>query len=180
VDTIETLSVSALRLLVFVLTGALALAALNLGWVVGTMGLVAAALAFAGQDFIRDYLAGVFILVENQFYVGDIVKVAGISGTVEDFSLRRTTLRDTDGTLHVVSNGLIRVASNHTRGYAGIDLDVPIGYDTDIDRAIALIEEVAVTLAEDPRWADRILDVPALVRVGASTRRDCRSRCWGK
>ena len=167
VDTIEKLGVSAIRLVVFVLVGALVLAVLNLGWVVGALGLVLAALAFAGQDFVRDYLAGVFILFENQFYVGDVIRVAGVTGTVEEFTLRRTALRDGDGTLHMVSNGEFRVASNLTRGYAGINLDVPIGYDADVDRVMALIDEAGAALAADPAWARRILEAPAAVRVDA-------------
>src|SRR5262245_59694720 len=167
VDTIETLGVSTIRLVVVLLLIGLVLAALNLGEVVAAFGLVLAALAFAGQDFVRDYLAGFFILVENQFYVGDVVQIAGVNGTVEDFTLRRTTLRDINGTLHIVSNGEIRVASNQTRGYAGIDLDVPVGYGTDAELAMTLIEEVGKALAVDPDWASRILERPAAVRVGA-------------
>jgi len=167
VATIETLGVSTLRFVVFLLLGALVLAVLNLGEVVAALGLVIAAVAFAGQDFVRDYLAGIFIIVENQFFVGDVIGVAGMTGTVEDFTLRRTTLRDVQGTLHIVSNGEIRVASNLTRGYAGINLDVPIGYDTDVDRAMTLIKDVGTKLAADPSWAERILDLPAAVRVGA-------------
>jgi small conductance mechanosensitive channel len=165
VNTLETLGVSAIRFVVVVLVVALVLAALNLGWVVGAMGFVFAALAFAGQDFVRDYLAGMFILVENQFYVGDVVRLAQVTGTVEDFTLRRTTLRDADGALHIVSNGLIRQASNLTRGYAGINLDVPIAYDTDVDSAMAIIGNVGKALAADRAWGERILEAPTAVRV---------------
>ena len=167
VATIETLGVSTLRFVVFLLVGALVLAVLNLGEIVAALGFVIAAIAFAGQDFVRDYLAGIFIIVENQFFVGDVIRIAGMTGTVEDFTLRRTTLRDIEGTLHIVSNGEIRVASNLTRGYAGIDLDVPISYDTDVDRAMTLIKDVGTRLAADPTWSERILDLPAAVRVGA-------------
>jgi small conductance mechanosensitive channel len=167
VDTIELVGVSAIRFIVIILLVALVLAFLDLGWVVGTLGALLAALAFAGQDFVRDYLAGLFILVENQFYVGDVIRVADVTGTVEDFTLRKTTLRDTQGALHIVSNGEIRVASNLTRGFAGIDLDVPIAYDADVEQAMALIAEAGMALAADPAWADRILEPPAGVRVGA-------------
>jgi small conductance mechanosensitive channel len=167
VDTIESFGMSAIRIVVAALVIALVLAVLNLGWVVGALGFVFAALAFAGQDFVRDYLAGIFILVENQFYVGDVIQVSGITGKVEDFTLRRTTLRDLDGTLHIVSNGEIRVASNHTRVYAGINLDVPIAYGADAELALRLIGEVGEGLAADDAWADRILEAPVAVRVNA-------------
>jgi small conductance mechanosensitive channel len=167
VNTIETLAVSILRFVVVILVCALVLAVLHLGELVAGLGLVIAALTFATQDYVRDYFAGMFIVIENQFFVGDVIRVAGITGTVEDFSLRRTMLRDSHGTLHIISNGEIRVASNLTRGYAGINLDVPISYETDVDRAISLIKEVAGRLAEDPTWAGRILKAPEAVRVGA-------------
>jgi small conductance mechanosensitive channel len=128
---------------------------------------VLAAVAFAGQDFVRDYLAGLVILLENQFYVGDVIGVGQVSGTVEDFSLRRTKLRDPSGTLHIVSNGEIRIASNQTRGYGGINLDMPIAYDADLDRAMALIGEVGARMAADPEWKDRVLEAPVAMRVDA-------------
>ena len=167
VDTIETLGVSTIRLVVVVLVVGLVMALLNLGELVAALGLVLAAIAFAGQDFVRDYLAGFFILVENQFSVGDVVTVAGVSGTVEDFTLRRTTVRDVNGTLHTVSNGEIRVASNQTRGFAGINLDVPIAYGADVEQAMTLIDGVGTALAADPVWASRILEPPTAIRVGA-------------
>jgi small-conductance mechanosensitive channel len=166
-DTIEAFGLSAVRFVVAVLVIALVLAVLNLGWVVGALGFVFAALAFAGQDFVRDYLAGLFILVENQFYVGDVIQVTGMTGTVEDFTLRRTMLRDLHGTLHIVSNGEIRIASNHTRGYAGINLDVPIAYDANVEHALTLIREVGEALAADHTWAEHILEAPVAVRVNA-------------
>lgn len=94
VDTMEALGVSTIRFVVVLLVGVLVLAVLNLGPVIAALGLVLAAIAFAGQDFVRDYLAGIVIIVENQFYVGDSIQAAGATGTVEDFTLRRTTLRD--------------------------------------------------------------------------------------
>jgi moderate conductance mechanosensitive channel len=168
VDTVETLAMSTIRFVVLLLVVILVLGVLNLGPVIAGLGLVLAAVAFAGQDFVRDYLAGLVILLENHFYVGDVIGVPGqVSGTVEDFSLRRTKLRDANGTLHIVSNGEIRIASNLTRGFGGINLDMPIAYDADLDRAMALIGEVGAALAADPEWADRVIEAPLAVRVEA-------------
>jgi small-conductance mechanosensitive channel len=180
VDTIETLGVSTIRFVVVILVIALVLAALNLGELVAALGLIFAALAFAGQDFVRDYIAGIFILVENQFYVGDVVQIAGVSGTVEDFTLRRTTLRDIDGALHIVSNGEIRIASNQTRGHAGINLDVPIGFDADVDRAMALIGEAGTAMSADEAWAPRILEKPTAVRVNSFEDTGLSIKVFGK
>jgi len=165
VDTVETLAVSTLRLVVVVLVVVIVLAVLDLGPVIAAFGIVIAAFAFAGQDFVRDYLAGLVILLENQFYVGDVIQVGLVSGTVEDFTLRHTNLRDLNGTLHIVSNGEIRVASNQTRGYGGINLEIPVAYGTDVDRATAIIAEVGVALQADPEWADRVLEPPTALRV---------------
>jgi len=167
VDTVETLAMSTIRFVVLVLVVILVLGVLNLGPVIAGLGLVLAAIAFAGQDFVRDYLAGLVILLENQFYVGDVIGVGQVSGTVEDFSLRRTKLRDPNGTLHIVSNGEIRIASNQTRGYGGINLDMPIAYDADLDRAMALVGEVGAKMAADPEWKDRVLEAPVAMRVDA-------------
>jgi small conductance mechanosensitive channel len=165
VDTVETLALSSLRLVVGGLVVVIILAFLDLGPIVAAFGIVLAAVAFAGQDFVRDYLAGLVILLENQFYVGDVIQVGGVSGTVEEFTLRRTNLRDLNGTLHIVSNGEIRIASNQTRGYGGINFEIPIAYNADVDRAMAIIREVGEAMKADPEWADRILEPVTPMRV---------------
>jgi moderate conductance mechanosensitive channel len=85
---------------------------------------------------------------------------------VEDFSLRRTTLRDLDGTVHTVPNGQITVASNLTRVWARVNLDIPVAYDTDLDVATRLINQVGEELHGDPEWRGRLLEAPSVVRVG--------------
>jgi small-conductance mechanosensitive channel len=94
---------------------ALDLFGIDIGPAIAGLGVVGLAVGFGAQTLIRDWLAGVFIVLENQYSAGDIVRIAGVEGTVEDFSLRRTTLRDVDGTIHTVPNGQITVASNLTR-----------------------------------------------------------------
>ena len=91
---------------------------LDIGPAVAGLGVVGIAIGFGAQSMVRDYLTGSLILVENQFAKGDVIQVAGVSGTVEDFTLRRTTLRDLDGVVHTVPNGEIKVASNLTRVWA--------------------------------------------------------------
>ncbi len=165
VDTVETLAVSTLRLVVGALVVIVILALLDLGPIIAAFGIVIAAIAFAGQDFVRDYLAGLVILLENQFYVGDVIQVGPVAGTVEAFTLRRTNLRDLDGTLHIVANGEIRIASNQTRGYGGINLEIPVAYDADVNRAMEVINEVGTAMTADPDWADRVLEAPSALRV---------------
>jgi small conductance mechanosensitive channel len=117
---------------------------------------VAAAVGFGAQDVVRDYIAGFFILVEDQFRVGDTVTIADVSGTVEDIQFRVTMLRNLDGRVHIVPNGLIKVASNHTSLFARPVIDVGISYDSDVDRALAVMKEELDALAADPEWSDGV------------------------
>jgi len=95
---------------------------------------------------VRDYLNGALILIENQFARGDVVKIAGVSGSVEDFTLRRTTLRDADGTVHTIPNGEIKIASNMTRVFAKVNVDVQVITAPEIDMATDVIDRVGRVL----------------------------------
>jgi small conductance mechanosensitive channel len=121
---------------------------------VGTV--VAAAIGFGAQDIVKDFLAGFFILAEDQFRIGDTVTIAGTTGTVEDIQFRITKLRDLEGNVHIVPNGQIGVASNFTNLFAQPVIDVGISYDSDVDLALSVLKDELDTLANDPDWADRI------------------------
>jgi moderate conductance mechanosensitive channel len=138
----------------------------DIGPAIAGLGIVGIAVGFGAQTLIRDWLAGIFVVLENQYNQGDVVRIAGVSGVVEDFSLRRTMLRDLDGTVHTVPNGQITVASNLTRVWARVNLDIPVAYDTDLDVASRLINQVGEELHGDPDWAGRLLEAPSVVRVG--------------
>lgn len=140
---------------------------ISIGPAIAGLGVVGIAVGFGAQTLIRDWLAGVFIILENQYSAGDVVRIGGVDGVVEDISLRRTTLRDLDGTVHTVPNGSIVVASNMTRGWARVNLDISVAYDTDIDRASAIIDDVGRSLTEDPEWQDRVIEAPSVMRVNA-------------
>lgn len=146
---------------------ALGLFAIDIGPALAGLGVIGIAVGFGAQSLIKDWLAGIFIVVENHYSQGDVVRIAGVEGVVEDFSLRRTTLRDLDGTVHTVPNGHIEVASNLTRLWARVNLDVSVAYDTDIDRATQLINRVGEELAEDEEWQPRLLEAPKVVRIAA-------------
>ncbi len=133
--------------------------------VLAGFGIAGIAIGFGAQYLIRDLIAGVFIILENQYRVGDIVRVADITGLVEDVTLRKTVLRDLDGIVHHVPNGEIRTASNYTRHFARVNLDVPVAYGTDLDRAISVINRVGKELAEDEKWRRVIKSPPQVLRV---------------
>jgi small-conductance mechanosensitive channel len=138
---------------------------LDVGPAIAGLGVVGIAIGFGAQAIVRDFFSGILILLENQYGQGDVVEIAGVTGTVEELTLRRTVLRDADGVVHNVPNGEIKVASNRTRVWRRINHDVIVAYGTDIERAIAVFDAVGVALAADPAWADRILETPSVDRV---------------
>jgi small conductance mechanosensitive channel len=133
--------------------------------VLAGFGIAGVAVGFGAQYLIRDLIAGIFIILENQYRVGDVARVADISGLVEDITLRKTVLRDLDGIVHHVPNGEIRTASNFTRHFARVNLNVSVGYGTDLDRAISVINRVGEELAEDEKWRKVIKSPPQVLRV---------------
>jgi small-conductance mechanosensitive channel len=126
---------------------------------------IGGAIGFGAQQLVRDYLNGTLILGENPYSVGDIVAIAGVRGTVEEVGLRRTVIRDIDGTVHSVPNGAIAVASNFTRRFARVNERFMVAYGSDLARATAVINGVGETFAADPAWAPRLIDVPAVLRI---------------
>jgi len=168
-DTLDDLGGHVLRFFLLVIAGLMILQSLGLeiGPAIAGLGIVGVAVGFGAQHLVRDYLNGALILIENQFSRGDVIRVAGVAGTVEDFSLRRTTLRDLDGVVHTVPNGEILVASNLTRVWSRINLDVTVAYGTDIDRAIEVVDAVGREMASDPAWKRRVLETPRVDRVSA-------------
>jgi small-conductance mechanosensitive channel len=168
-DTLDGLVGNVIRFFIVIIAGLMILRSfdLDIGPAIAGLGVVAVAVGFGAQHLVRDYLNGALILIENQFSKGDVIRIAGVSGTVEDFSLRRTTLRDLDGVVHTVPNGEILVASNLTRVWARINQDVIVAYGTDIDVATKVVDEVGTTMADDPAWKRRVLEAPRVDRVAA-------------
>lgn len=168
-DTLSGLGGGSLRAVIIVIGVLMALRAVNLdiGPAIAGLGILGLAVGLGAQNLVRDYVAGTFILVENQYAKGDIVRIVDVTGTVEDLSLRRTTLRDMDGTVHTVPNGLVGVSSNLTRVWARIDVDVTVKHGTDLDQAIAAIDRAGRELAADPAWSRRVLEAPRVDRVAA-------------
>ena len=168
-DTLERLAANVLQFFIVVIAALMILdkLGLDIGPAVAGLGVVGIAVGFGAQTLVRDYLTGALILVENQYSVGDVVRLAGVAGTVEDFNLRRTTLRDIDGVVHTIPNGQITVAANLTRVWARINQDVTVAYGTDIDHAIQVVDAVGQGMKADSAWRKQILEPPRVDRVEA-------------
>ena len=123
------------------------------------------AIGFGAQSLVRDALNGLFILGENQFATGDIVTLVGVTGTVEDVTLRRTLIRDIDGVLFSIPNGTITTTANYTRDFSKVRVTVPVAHNADLDRVREVANEVGVALAADPEYGPMILSAPQYLRV---------------
>jgi small conductance mechanosensitive channel len=137
----------------------------NIGAMLAGLGIIGIAVGFGAQSLIKDLLAGIFILLEDQYRVGDVVSVAGIGGLVEEIGLRRTILRDLDGIVHSIPNGEIKTASNFTKGFSRVNLNISVAYGEDLDHVIEVINRVCKEMAEDPKWKADFASTPQVLRV---------------
>jgi moderate conductance mechanosensitive channel len=140
---------------------------ITLGPLVAGAGIIGLALGFGAQGLVRDFISGVFMLIEDQYGVGDIVDVGEAAGVVEGVTLRTTRIRDVEGTLWHVPNGEIRRVGNMSQQWARVLLDIGVSYGTDVDEAIEIIEAVAVAMAEEESYRDLFIDPPEVWGVQA-------------
>lgn len=140
---------------------------LDIGPILAGAGILGLAFSFGAQSVVKDVIGGFFILLENQFAVGDVIEVAGKSGVVESMTLRVVRLRDLEGRVHVVPNGQIGVSTNMTKGWSRVLLEVGVAYETDLDKALEVFRSEAASFAADPRWGrelDGAPEVPGIER----------------
>lgn len=135
---------------------------IDIGPILAGAGILGLAVSFGAQSLVKDIISGFFILFENQFGIGDVIEAAGKSGTVEKMTLRVVVLRDVYGVMHVVPNSEIKVVSNKTRGWSRAVVDVDVGRDVDIDKAIDVVRDEATRFSNDPKWKHE-LDGPVEV-----------------
>ncbi len=128
-------------------------------------GVAGLALGFGGQYLIRDLISGLFIIMENQYRIGDVVCIDDVCGLVEDISMRMTTLRDLDGVVHHVPHGAVTKVSNFSKDFARVNLNVGISYGANLEHVIAVVNKVGKDLSEDPTWKDSIMEPPQFQRV---------------
>ncbi len=142
---------------------------INIGPILAGAGVLGAALAFGAQNIIKDYLAGFFIMLENQYTLGDVIRIGPHTGTVEEITMRITVLRGVDGTVHVIPNGIIQGVSNMTSAWARVIVDIGVGHQANLDRALAAIAQVATKFHQDETWGRFLLEPPEVVGLNALT-----------
>jgi small conductance mechanosensitive channel len=165
--TIVHIFTGSLSVLVWVLAALMVLqeAGIDITPLLAAAGIAGIAFGFAGQYLIRDLISGLFIIMENQYRIGDVVRFDDTSGLVEDISMRMTTLRDLDGVVHHMPHGEIKHVSNLSKGWARVNLDLGISYSADLEHVISVVNRVGRDLSDDPAWKQFILKPPQFLRV---------------
>jgi small conductance mechanosensitive channel len=143
---------------------------INIAPILAGAGILGLAISFGAQSLVRDVISGFFILLENQFAVGDVIEVAGKSGVVERMTMRVVVLRDLEGTMHIIPNGEMKVVSNKTRGWARAVVDIAVPYTEDVDRILSIVRDESAQFSPDPVWGLQ-LDGPVEV-LGVEELRD--------
>ncbi len=159
-NTLEQVFRYIVAVLVFLVTGMLVLSELGISIapILAAAGVLGIAIGFGAQSLVKDYFTGLFLLLENQVRQGDVVEVAGKGGLVEEMTLRYIRLRDYEGSVHYVPNGIVDTVTNRSRGFAYAVIDVNIAYREDVDAVYGVMREVAAGLRADPEFAGKIVD----------------------
>ncbi len=140
---------------------------INIAPLLAGAGIVGIAVGLGAQKLISDLINGAFIMLEDYYSEGDVVQVAGVSGLVEDVSIRRTVLRDLDGIVHIIPNSEIKTASNYTRNWSRVNINIPVSYNEDLDHVIDVLNRVGNELAQDELFRSMIKTPPQVLRVDA-------------
>lgn len=141
----------------------------NLAPIIASAGIIGVALGFGSQNLVRDFLSGIFMMLEDQYGVGDFVDLGSATGTVEAVGLRITTLRDIAGTVWYVRNGEVLRVGNFSQGFSVAVVDIPVGYNADVDEALAVAERAAVAECAEPAVASKVLAAPEMLGVQSVT-----------
>jgi moderate conductance mechanosensitive channel len=173
-------SVISVTLWLIAIVTILAILDVPLGPLLTSAGVGGIALAFGAQTLVKDFLSGMFMLMEDQYGVGDLIDTGDVKGTVEEVGLRVTRLRDLSGTVWYVRNGEILRLGNQSQGWSTAIIDVPVAYDEDPGRVIEVLEQVAADAEEAPELATALLERPTVVGVNAVSATTMTIRVIGK
>ena len=164
-NTLSGLFVTVLRAAVVILAALMVFRELNfeIGPILASAGIVGLAIGFGAQSLVKDVITGAFIVLERQFSVGDVVRIGDRSGVVENLGVRTTTLRDIEGTAHIISNNKIEIVSVMTKDWSQFVLDVDVAYNTDLDKAMGTIQKVLNDYAKE--FPSNVLSEPQVLGI---------------
>lgn len=165
--TLEAIANSVIKAAVWILAGLMLISeiGINIGPLLAAAGIAGLAFGFGGQYLIRDLISGLFIILEDQYRKGDVIKIGGVSGLVQNITLRRTVLRDIDGIEHTIPNGEINITSNFTKLWSRAHLKIGVSYDTDLEKATNVLNRIGKEMAEEDKWKDDIIKPVQVVGV---------------
>lgn len=138
---------------------------IEIGPLLAGVGVLGLAVSFGAQSLVKDLISGMFMLIEGQFAVGDVVRVGDTAGLVERITLRTLVLRDVNGVVHIIPNGSVEVLSNLTKSWSRAVLEIGVAYREDVDRVMEIMLDVAAALAADPDWQELIIEEPTVPGV---------------
>ncbi len=166
-ETLTRIFSTTIGVLVWVIGGLMILqeGGFEIGPLLAAAGIAGVALGFGGQYLIKDLISGLFIILENQYRIGDVISAGGKSGLVEDITIRMTTLRDMDGTVHHIPHGEITTVSNLSKEFSKINLDIGVSYSDDLEKVISVVNSVGEEMKKDTQWGEKIISAPEFLRV---------------
>ena len=166
-DTLIRIFSWAISIMILMLASLMVLQELGVpvGPLLAGAGVVGLAFGFGGQYLIRDIISGFFIILENQYRIGDVVNFDGTGGLVEDISLRMTTLRDLDGTVHHIPHGEIKRVANLSKNFSRVNLNMGVSYNSKLEHVISVVNDTGMALSRDPAWKESIITPPQFLRV---------------
>ncbi len=162
-------SISVVVILVLTVLTVMSIVGVPLAPLLASAGIGGIAIGFGAQTLVKDYITGIFLIVEDQFGIGDIVTIGEVTGTVEDITLRVTRIRDMSGMVWYVRNGEIVNVGNLSQGHSTGLIDIPVAYDADANRAIAVLREVVAEVDADETWKPNLIEAPNVVGVDSIT-----------
>ncbi|MDJ0846638.1 mechanosensitive ion channel family protein [Crocosphaera sp.] len=182
---INTVTVVFRSVVTVILTGSgfligLSLIGINTAPLLAGLGILGVGVSLASQNLIRDAINGFFIILEDQYAVGDVIQVQDFGGLVENINLRITQLRDPEGRLITIPNSEVKIVANHSSNWSRADLLIPVAYDADIDQALHIVKDVAEAMAKDRQWRQYIVDEPEILGVDNFAERGLIIRVWIK
>jgi len=182
---VSTISVITKSITTFVLLGIAVLVALtavgiNIAPLLTSVGLIGVALSLASQNLLKDAINGFLIILEDQYALGDVIAVGDKGGLVENLNLRITQVRDAEGRLITIPNSEIKTVANLSSSWSRADVSIPVAYNTYLDKALKLIETVALEMSREDQWQNKILDTPEVLGVDAFGNQGVVVRVWIK